>query len=112
MISKKEFLTDRDDTGRLIVKMLDGTNKQYFVEFIEPKGGIRTDWGSYNPSTGNIENKKGAGKHNGAIKEDESLITVENGFNEEDSKTIHKGASFESTIMEKHSKWKKENGYA
>jgi hypothetical protein len=111
MISRKEFLMDRDDTGRLIVKMLDGTNKEYYVEFIEPKGGIRTDWGSYNPSTGNIENKKGAGKHNGAIKEHESLITVENGFNEEDANTIHEGASFESTIIEKHNKWKKENGY-
>jgi hypothetical protein len=65
MITPYEFLQNRDETGRLIVRMLDGTNKNYYVEFIEPKGGIRTDWGSYNPSTGNIENKKGAGKYNG-----------------------------------------------
>jgi hypothetical protein len=111
MISSKEFLTNRDETGRLIVKMLDGTNKQYFVEFIEHKGGIRTDWGSYNPSTGNIENKKGAGKFNGGIPSSESLITVKNGFSHENANTIHKGASFESTITEMHAKWRKENGY-
>lgn len=111
MISNKEFLTNRDETGRLIVKMLDGTNKQYFVEFIEPKGGIRTDWGSYNPSTGNIENKKGAGKYNGGVSAEDSLITIENGFSEENANTIHEGASFESTISKMHNKWKKENGY-
>lgn len=111
MISSKVFLTNRDETGRLIVKMLDGTNKQYFVEFIEPKGGVRTDWGSYNPSTGNIENKKGAGKFNGGIPASESLITVENGFSEENANTIYEGASFESTITEMHAKWRKENGY-
>jgi hypothetical protein len=111
MISSKEFLTNRDETGRLIVKMLDGTNKQYFVEFIEPKGGIRTDWGSYNPSTGNIENKKGAGKYNGGIPAEDSLITVENGFTEENSNTIYEGGSFEWNVMQMHNKWKKENGH-
>jgi len=44
-ITPYEFLQNRDETGRLIVRMLDGTNKSYYVEFIEPKGGIRTDWG-------------------------------------------------------------------
>jgi hypothetical protein len=111
-ITPYEFLQNRDETGRLIVRMLDGTNKNYYVEFIEPKGGIRTDWGSYNPSTGNIENKKGAGKYNGGIPAEESLITVENGFSEEDANTIHEGASFEWTITKAHNKWKKENGYA
>ena len=111
MISNKEFLTDRDETGRLIVKMLDGTNKQYYVEFIEPKGGVRTNWGSSNPSTGNIENKKGAGKYNGGVSIEDSLITVENGFSEESANTIYEGASFQSSITEIHEKWKKENGY-
>ena len=110
MITSYEFLKNRDETGRLIVHMLDGTNKNYYVEFVEPKGGIRTDWGSYNPSTGNIENKKGAGKFTGGILENESLITVENGFTKENSETIHKGASFMSTIDVLHAKWKKENG--
>lgn len=112
MITPYEFLKDRDETGRLIVQMLDGTNKKYYVEFIEPKGGVRTDWGSYNPSTGNIENKKGAGKFTGGILESESLITVENGFSKENAETIYEGASFMSTITVLHEKWKKENGYA
>jgi hypothetical protein len=112
MITPYEFLQNRDETGRLIVRMLDGTNKNYYVEFIEPKGGIRTDWGSYNPSTGNIENKKGAGKYNGGVSEEESLITVNNGFSKESAETIYQGASFMSTIDVLHAKWKKENGYA
>jgi len=66
---------------------------------------------SYNPSTGNIENKKGAGKYNGGIPAEDSLIKVENGFSEKDSNTIHEGASFEWTITQAHNKWKKENGY-
>ena len=111
MITSKEFLTNRDETGRLIITMLDGTNKKYYVEFIEPKGGIRTDWGSYNPSTGNIENKKGAGKYNGGVSEEDSLITVENGFSEENSNTIYKGGSFDWNVTQMHNKWKKENGY-
>ena len=32
-----------------------------------------------------------------------------NGFSCENANTIHKGASFESTITEMHTKWKKEN---
>jgi len=55
MISNKEFLTNRDETGRLIVKMLDGTNKQYFVEFIEPKGGVKTN---YEDKTYEIEEER------------------------------------------------------
>ena len=110
-ITNSEFLVNRDETGRLIVKMLDGTNKQYYVEFIEPKGGIRTDWGSYNPSTGKVENKKGAGKYNGGVRVEDSLITVENGFSEEDSNTIYKGGSFEWNVAKMHNKWKSENGY-
>lgn len=112
MITPYEFLKNRDETGRLIVRMLDGTNKQYYVEFIEPKGGVRTDWGSYNPSTGEIENKKGAGKYNGGIPASESLITIENGFSKEDVEKIYEGASFAHSIEQKHNKWKKENGYA
>ena len=101
---RKNFLVDRDDTGNLIVHMNDGTGKSYMVEFIEPKGGVRTDWGSYNPSTGNVENKKGAGKFRGAIKESESVLTPENGF--PDAKIIE-GASFMYSVEQKHEEWKK-----
>ena len=73
----KKFFTDRDETGRFTVKSYK-TGKTYYVE---PIGSTRpADWGSYNPSTGNIENKKGHGKFSGAINESESLITKENGF--------------------------------
>jgi hypothetical protein len=106
---RKNFLVNRDETGRLIVHMMDGTGQSYMVEFIEPKGGVRTDWGSYNPSTGKIENKKGAGKYKGGIQADESLLTPENGF--PDAKIIP-GASYMHSVMEKHEKWKRENGFS
>jgi len=70
-------MTQRDETGRFIVKSLK-TGKSYYVE---PIGSKRSSsWGSYNPSTGDIEHKKGYDKYSGAISEDESLITKENGF--------------------------------
>jgi len=70
-------MTNRDETGRFIVKSV-RTGKTYYVE---PIGSKRSaDWGSYNPSTGNIEHKKGYDKFSGAIDELESLITKENGF--------------------------------
>ena len=110
-IGRYEFLVNREQTGKLIVDMLDGTGQSYFVEFIEPKGGIRTDWGSYNPSTGNIENKKGAGKFTGGIKVEDSIITIENGFSKHDSETVYDGGSVYGNIIKMHNKWKKENGY-
>ena len=70
-------MTNRDETGRFIVKSI-RTGKTYYVE---PIGSKRSaDWGSYNPSTGNIEHKKGYDKFSGSIYESESLITKENGF--------------------------------
>lgn len=73
----KRFLTNRDETGRFIVKSF-RTGKSYYVE---PIGSKRSaDWGSYNPSTGNIEHKKGYDKYSGAVDESESLITKQNGF--------------------------------
>jgi len=74
---KKRFLFNRDETGRFIVKSFT-TGKEYYVE---PIGDGRVgEWGSYNPGTGNIEHKKGAGKYTGSVKPEESLITEENGF--------------------------------
>ena len=110
MITRKEFLTNRDETGREVHTFLE-TGKSYYVEYIEPKGGVRTDWGSYNPSTGNIENKKGAGKFTGGIQAEESLITVENGFSKEDSNAIYPSGSVEANVIAMHDKWKKENGF-
>lgn len=110
MITPYEFLKNRDETGRLIVRMLDGTNKQYFVEFVEPRN-HRISWGDVNPATKTVEGSYGD-KYTGAIKAEQSLITVENGFSKESAETIYEGASFMSTIDMLHTKWKKENGYA
>ena len=74
---KKKFYEDRDETGRFTVVSF-RTGKRYFIEPIGD--GRMADWGSYNPSTGNVENKKGAGKFSGSIDEKDSLITKENGF--------------------------------
>lgn len=73
----KRFLTNTDETGRFLIKSLK-TNKTYYIEPIGDKRSA--DWGSYNPSTGDIEHKKGYDKYSGCINENESLITEENGF--------------------------------
>jgi len=63
------------DTGRFwVVK-----NGRRFL--VEPIGPDRpANWGSVNQITGELENKKGHGKHIGAIDEKDSLISMENGF--------------------------------
>jgi len=85
----KNFLKDRDEIGREIVVSF-RTGRKYYIEPIG--NGRMADWGSYNPSTGNIDNKKGASKSTCSVKEEESLITKENGF-----KNIHfveRGSSY------------------
>ena len=76
-MNNRRFLYNSTETGRFIVKST-VTGKVYYVEPIG--NGRPADWGSYNPSTGEIENKKGFDKHTGSITSDESLITEENGF--------------------------------
>ncbi len=73
----KKFLTNTDETGRFIVTSK-RTGKTYFVEPIETAHTPK--WGSLDPATGKMMNKKGAGKYKGAIESNESLITPENGF--------------------------------
>jgi len=73
------FLVNSDETGRFIV-ISKSTGKKYFIEPIGPNR--PADWGSYNPSTGNIEHKKGFDKYRGAIDEKDSLIIKENGFDD------------------------------
>lgn len=76
-INTREFLINSAETGRFIV-VSERTGRRYFVE---PIGSGRTaDWGSYNPSTGEIENKKGTGKYTGSVKSEDSLIQENNGF--------------------------------
>ena len=72
----KRFLTNRDETGRFIVKSL-VTGKTYFVETIDE--GERSSWGDYNPATKTFET--GAyGKYTGGVRPEKSMITEENGF--------------------------------
>lgn len=73
----KQFLTDTDHTGRFIVTS-QRTGKVYAVEPImgrhdSPKRG------DLNPATKKIEGSYGQ-KFKGAVEEEESLITEENGF--------------------------------
>ena len=74
----KKFLTNTDETGRFIVYS-QRTGRRYFVEPID-NGNVRTEWGSIDPATGNLMNKKGHDKYKGAVTEKESLITEQNGF--------------------------------
>lgn len=75
--TKQRFFEDRDETGRFMVVSF-VTGVKYYVE---PVGdGRPADWGSYNPSTGKIENKKGFDKYTGSVKIEDSIVTPENGF--------------------------------
>lgn len=68
------FLVDSSETGRFIV-VSKVTGRKYFVEAI---GDDRpADWGSVNPATGEMVNKKGFDKFRGSISEKDSLITPE-----------------------------------
>ena len=62
---RKNFLVDRDNTGNEIV-FFPETGKKYYIEY--HGSGRMADWGSVNPATGKMENKKGAGKFNVATK--------------------------------------------
>lgn len=63
------------------------------------------DWGSVNPATGEMENKKGAGKFTGSIHPNESMITLENGFSKEDIHLLGEGVSVESEIEKLDAKY-------
>ena len=83
----KNFLVNSDDTGRFIVKSLK-TGRTYYVEPID--NGNRTEWGDINPVTKKLEGDYGT-KHKGSIKESESVIKEENGF--ENIVTLESGYS-------------------
>lgn len=72
----KRFLTNRDETGRFIVKSIK-TGKSYFVEAID--GEERTSWGDVDPATKKMTGSYGD-KYKGSIRKDKSMITKENGF--------------------------------
>jgi hypothetical protein len=74
---RSKFLTNTDDTGRFIVHS-QRTGRTYYVEPVETAHTPK--WGSIDPATGDLMNKKGSGKYRGGVSPAESLITVENGF--------------------------------
>jgi len=74
---KKRFLTNTDESGRFIVRSL-VTGKTYFVEPIDNSPHHKL-WGDVNPATKKTEGEYGA-KLKGAVTEEESMITKENGF--------------------------------
>lgn len=73
---KENFLINSSDTGRFIVKSFK-TGKEYFIE---PIGDPHIEWGSLDPASKEMNNKKGWKKYKGSIEKEESLITKENGF--------------------------------
>lgn len=75
-MTDKDFLVNSDDTGRFIVTSL-VTGRKYYVEPLDT--GERTEWGDLNPSTKKLEGAYGS-KHKGSVRESESMITEENGF--------------------------------
>lgn len=101
---RKDFLVNRDETGKEVV-FYPETGKKYFVEYIEPRN-FRTSWGDVNPATGNLEGNYGS-KFKGSIKASESVITKENGFD----KIVEGEGSPYHKINQMHDEWKKENGY-
>ena len=64
------------NTGRFYIKQ---GNRTFVVEPIDNSQGKTQKWGDVNPATKKVEGNYG-NKHIGAIHEDDSIITEENGF--------------------------------
>lgn len=105
MINSREFLTNRDETGREIV-FFPETGKRYFVEYIEPRVMNDVNWGDVDPATKKLTGSYG-NKTRGAIKENDSMITKENGFDE----IIEGKGSPYWKIQRMHNEYKKQIGY-
>ncbi|MCB9260938.1 MAG: hypothetical protein H6607_00980 [Flavobacteriales bacterium] len=73
----KGFLTNRDETGRFIVKSMK-TGKVYFVEPIDDKP-LQNHWGDVDIAAKKLTGDYGQ-KYQGSVKSNESLITEANGF--------------------------------
>jgi hypothetical protein len=104
---KKNFLINRDETGNEVY-FFPETGKKYYVEYIAPRSKQeQSNWGDLDPATKKVTGSYGF-KYTGAIKESESVITKENGF---DNIVEGEGASVAWKINEMHEAWKKENGF-
>lgn len=83
----KMFLTNRDETGRFIVRSLK-TGRVYFIEPIH--NGNKVKWGDLDPASKSITGNYGQ-KYTGSVKNKDSMITKENGF---DNIALVKGSPF------------------
>lgn len=72
----RDFLVNSDETGRFIV-VSKRTGKRYFVEAVGTYG---EEWGSVDPASGKLMNKKGWKKHTGSIDACDSMIEEDKGF--------------------------------
>jgi hypothetical protein len=97
----RNFLVNRDETGREIVTFPE-TGKKYYIEYI---GKNHTNWGDLNPATGKIEGSYG-NKTRGSIDVKDSMITKENGF---DDIREGKGSPY-FTIQRMHDEYKESIG--
>lgn len=104
-ITKKEFLTNRDETGREVV-FFPETGKEYYVEYIQPRSMALKGWGDIDPATKKVTGSYG-GRYTGAVKAEDSLITKENGF---DDIREGSGSPYE-TIQKMHEEWKRNNNW-
>lgn len=93
----KEFLVNRDETGREIV-LFPETGKKYFIEYI---GKNHTKWGDVDPATSKVTGDYGR-KYTGSIEEKDSLIKEEYGFV---NIGVGKGSPYEE-ILKHHNKYK------
>jgi hypothetical protein len=98
----KDFLKNRDETGRETHTFLE-TGKKFYIEYI---GIPHVQWGDINPATKKVSVVKAKG--NGSVLAEDSLLTAENGFT--DAK-IRPGGSTEWTLHKLHEQWKIDSGW-
>ena len=72
---KEKFTANSDHTGRFMVTSF-RTGKTYAVEAI---AGDKVRWGDMDPATKKLTGDYGQ-KYRGAVDEEDSLVTLENGF--------------------------------
>ena len=98
----KDFLVNRDETGREIMYFPE-TGKKYYIEWI---GNGHSTWGDIDPATKKLTGSYGT-KYRGSVRPEESVITEENGFI---NISEGKGSAY-GKVVYMHDQWKKENGY-
>ena len=98
---RKDFLINRDETGREIM-LFPEPGKKYYIEWI---GDGHSKWGDFDPVTKKFIGSYGT-KYRGSVTPKESVITKENGFEK-----IYEGkGSAYAKVNWIHEQWKKENG--